>query len=107
MTWPMDDDGDVFRALESERFDFSRPHAVDYNVDFKAWPPPARAIALLRERFGEVELFEPEDDSDGHILYKVTALVTYEGVTSIQRWVTAEMMPFGGVCDSWGVWGAS
>ena len=45
--------------------------------------------------------------SDGYILFKVTALVTYEGVTSIQRRVTAEMMPFGGICDSWGVWGAS
>lgn len=38
--WPNDADGDVSRRLLHHGFDFSRPHAVDFNVDFDRWLPP-------------------------------------------------------------------
>ena len=103
MPWPADADGDVFRRLEEDGFDFSKPHSIDYNVDFDQWPPPGAALKLLGEHYGPIEVFEPDEDGPGYVLFKVVGLVTYESVTSIQRSVTLAMRPYGGVCESWGV----
>jgi hypothetical protein len=103
MSWPADVDGDVFRRLEEGGFDFSKPHSVDYNVDFDQWPPPDAALKLLEELYGPIELFDPDDDGAGYVLFKVVGPVTYEMVTSVQRNVTSAMRPYGGVCESWGV----
>src|SRR3954466_14798317 len=81
--WPNDADGDVFRRMEASGFDFSKPYSVDYNVDFDAWPPHPEALKLLEVRYGSVELYEPEEDMKGYVLFKVTGLVTYESVTSV------------------------
>ena len=107
MTWPNDADGDVLRKLEEGGFDFSRAHKIDFNVDFRSWPPAELAIKLLRKEFGVIEIFEPSDDFNGYISFQVVERVTYEGVTSMQRRLTREMQPYGGVCESWGVWGES
>ena len=101
--WPDGADGDVFRRLKTSAFDFSKHHIVDYNVDFNAWPPSPAALELLAEKYGELELFEPEEDSRGYVLFKVTGPLSYEGVVNVQRSVTAAMQPYGGVCESWGV----
>jgi len=37
------------------------------------------------------------------VQFQVVGVVTYPGVTSIQRHVSAAMQPFGGMCESWGV----
>lgn len=103
MSWPDDADGDVFRRLEASGFDFSRDYTIDYIVDFDSWPPSPAVLKLLRERYGEIELCAPEDDSRGSILFRVVGRVSYEGVTSVQRLVTAAMRPHGGVCESWGL----
>ena len=103
MSWPNDADGDVFRRLEASGFDFRRQYSIDYNVDFDAWPPDPAALKVLRERFGDIELFPPGDESVGSVLFKVIGHVTYESVTSMQRSVTNAMRPYGGVCESWGV----
>jgi hypothetical protein len=60
--WPEDADGDVFRRLRDHGFDFIRRYAIDYNVDFDAWPPSAEAIEWLEREFGHVSLYPPEDD---------------------------------------------
>ena len=103
VSWPEDADGDVFRRLETNGFDFSKPYSVDYNVDFKSWPPPPNAIEVLQAQYGHVELYEPDEDGAGYALFQIVGLVTYEGVTSVQRRTTLAMQPYGGVCETWGV----
>jgi len=105
--WPDDADGGVLRSLHQEGFDFSKPHEVDYNIDFKDWPPPLEAIEVLRSIYGVVELVGPSDLGAGYAEFKVFGPLSYEGVTSIQRNASAAMAPFGGVCETWGVWGGS
>jgi hypothetical protein len=101
--WPDDADGDVFRRLAAHSFDFSRPYAVDYNVDFKCWPPARAALDLLDARHGPIRVFEPGEHGDGYVQFQLHGPLTYEGVISVQRAVSVAMAPFGGVCESWGV----
>ena len=101
--WPEDADGDVFRRLREHSFDFAQPYAVDYNVDFEAWPPSAEAVTWLEREFGRVCLHPPTVDFGGYAQFQVRGPVTYVGVTSIQRRVSAAMMVHGGICESWGV----
>lgn len=101
--WPEDADGDVLRHLQDHGFDFTRHYAVDYNVDFDTWPPSAKATDWLEREFGRVSLYPPEDDFGGYAQFQVLGLVTYEGIISIQRRVSAAMEAFGGTCESWGV----
>ena len=101
--WPDDADGGVFQRLHAHGFDFRKPYPVDYMVDFEAWPPAQAAIDSLESMFGSITIYQPDEHGDGYIKFQVTSLVTYEGVTSIQRNVSAAMQPYGGVCESWGV----
>lgn len=103
MTWPTDPDGDVFRRLHSQGFDFSKSYSVDYTIDFTHWPPPREAIELLQHQFGEVKLFAPDGSTHGYALLQEHGSVTYERVVQVQRSVSLAMQPFGGVCESWGV----
>ena len=103
MNWPGDADGDVLRRLESDGCDFSKPHLIDFWVDFAGWPPSPEAVALLKSRFPSVRSYDPEGDNSGYLLFKISVLVSYELVTRIQREISALMQPFGGVCNSWGV----
>ena len=101
--WPDDADGDVFRRLAAAEFDFAKAWSVDYNVDFNSWPPSDPALDLLRSMYGELVIYPPEQGDLGMVQFQVVGVVTYPGVTSIQRHVSAAMQPFGGVCESWGV----
>ncbi len=103
MSWPNDADGDVFRGLAADGFDFGKAHAVDYNVDFENWPPDRKALDVLRKQYDSIDVYEPDGDYRGYVQFKLWGLVTYEGVTSIQRRTTVAMQPYGGVCESWGV----
>lgn len=67
MDWPNDADGDVFRRLVENGFDFSEPHTVDYNVDFDVWPPAQTALDTLRSLFGAIEVIDPDDDFGGYV----------------------------------------
>ena len=102
-TWPDDADGDVFRRLESSGFDFSASYAIDFNVDFGAWPPAKEAIDALTAMYGAVQVFEPEAGDVGYALFQAHGRVSYEAVTSIQRRATSAMEKYGGVCETWGV----
>ena len=101
--WPDDADGDVFRRLAESDFDFSKPHTVDYNVDFNSWPPQQPAIDLLASIYGAIEISEPGEFGAGYVLFQIHAPVTYEYVTTVQRNVSIAMAPYGGICESWGV----
>jgi hypothetical protein len=102
-SWPNDADGDVFRRLEAHGFDFDKPHTVDYNVDFASWPPNPEALEFLRAQYGVVKVYEPDENGDGYVQFRVMGAVSYEGVTGVQRRTTLAMRRYGGVCESWGV----
>jgi hypothetical protein len=103
MTWPGDADGDVLRRIEERGLDFSKPHAIDFNIDFADWPPAAEAIAIVRRRYPAAVVYEPQDGYPGYILFQVCEPVSYELVIRIQREVSALVAPFEGYCESWGV----
>ena len=103
MSWPADPDGDVFRRLQEQGFNFLEPHAIDFNVEFNEWPPPQEAIALLRTRHPSLEVVEPDAEIPGYVSFQVFGAVSYEHVTSVQRSASSMVATFGGVCESWGV----
>ena len=100
--WPSDADGDVFRRLASDDFDFSASHSIDFNVDFESWPPSPDFVAILKNRYPNLHVFEPSDSYRGYIQFVVNAKLTYELVMSIQSAISALAAPYGGVCESWG-----
>jgi hypothetical protein len=94
-TWPLDPDGDVFRRLAEQQFDF--------NVDFVDWPPSKAALAWLRQAYPTFEVHEPSGEFDGYVLVQLTGRLTYDLVMSTQRRITEAMAAHGGSCESWGV----
>ncbi len=105
MDWPNDPDGNVFRILQSQGFDFSKDYIVDFNVDFDLWEPSAEALTRLKALVGEVVLFEPYEGDPGYVQFKFQGIITYEKVVEIQRQITNEMALYGGRCESWGAMG--
>jgi hypothetical protein len=103
LTWLEDADGDVFRRLAAGDFDFEEPCRIDFIVDFDAWPPPAEFLQRLRTNYPAVEVFEPDGNAGGYVLFVVEARLTYELVTFVQSAVSAMAAPFGGTCNAWGV----
>jgi len=101
--WPEDVDGDVFRRMQTNGFDFRTPTDIDFNVDFDSWPPADEFMDRLRAQFSKVQTFPPDSDGDGYVLFVVHALLTYELVMFVQSSVTDLASEFGGVCESWGV----
>src|SRR5262245_14041915 len=108
MDWPRDADGDVFRRLEADAFDFTREHEIDFSVDFLRWPPHVDALTLLGSRYGKLDVVEPyADPADGmqlggYVGFKIRARVTYELVTGTQADVTHALQGFGARCEAWG-----
>jgi len=84
-------------------FDFSIPQAIEFNVNFPSWPPSPEAIAWLQSNYESIEVFPPEANFGGYLLFRVVAPVTYELVVSTQARVSKELSREGGVCESWGV----
>ncbi|MDH5326245.1 MAG: ribonuclease E inhibitor RraB [Gammaproteobacteria bacterium] len=103
MGWPDDEDGDVFRRLELNKFDFSREYEIDFNVEFETWPPQMEALGVLRDRYGNIRVIEPGDDYNGYVQLSIVKKLNYPLVIEIQDIVSRLMAPYGGVCDSWGV----
>ena len=98
-----DPDGDALLRLAEDGFDFSRPGLVEFSVDFRSWPPPRGAMACLSRDYPSASVCVTDDDHDGYLEFQVYALVSYELVTNIQRYVTELMAPYHGVCASWSV----
>lgn len=103
MNWPNTADGDVFRSLESEGFDFTESVTIDFEIDFDKWPPSGEAMARLLSVFPNAEIFPPENGHDGYVHIKQDAMLTYEYVVEQQARISALLEEFGGVCEAWGV----
>lgn len=102
--WPNDVDGDVFRRMKKSGFDFNKMADIDFNVDFSAWPPSPAFLAKLRTQYARVKLFPPDEHGSGYVQVVVHARVNYQLVVSVQHAVSEMARPYGGVCESWGVW---
>ena len=102
--WPDDVDGDVLRRFQQDGFDFSKAVNIDFNIDFKTWPPPAEFMAKLAGQYPGAKLVQPDkdDDGEGYVLIVVHELLSYELVVGVQSELTALAAPYGGKCDSWG-----
>jgi len=103
-SWPPDVDGDVFRRLEQNRFDFAHKYTIDFNVDFCSWPPSPEAIVQLRRHYPDLKIIQPESDSRGYIDVHIFEHVTYDFVIKMQAELSGLMKAYNGYCDSWGVW---
>ncbi len=103
LNFPDDADGDVLKRLDESGFDFSKPTTIDFNVDFDSWPPHPDAIAKLREFAGSIQVYEPDGEYNGYILFNIYQVLSYGLVTEIQEKFTTLMADYGGVCESWGV----
>jgi len=102
-TRPQDADGDAFRRLEADGFDFEPIHEIDFNIDFETWPPARELLNLLAMQYPNIRAIEPSDDGPGYVQFAVEAKLTYELVLFIQASISELVAPFGGVCESWGV----
>ncbi len=103
LNFPDDADGDVLRRLDESGFDFSKPTTIDFNIDFVSWPPHPDAISKLKEFSGAVEIYEPDEEYSGYVLFNIHQILSYELVIETQENVTSLMAEYGGVCESWGV----
>lgn len=102
--WPDTADGDVFRRLEADGFDFSVEHDIDFNIDFDNWPPSQAALDIIYELYPNAKIKEPDSEYDGDVSFIVNEVLVYEMVIRVQNEVTKAVAPYGGVCESWGVW---
>jgi hypothetical protein len=101
--WPQDADGDVLRRMHQAGFDFQKPCLIDFNVDFRNWPPEQDAIRAMKLQFPSTMIYQPNSQDPGYIQFQMLELLTYYLVIRIQDQVTEMMAPYGGLCESWGV----
>ena len=109
MSWPNDVDGDVFRRMEENGFDFTIEYAIDFNIDFDSWPLDKSTKESILAMFPSCEFVEPDEEdiaegnTIGYAQFQIVAKPTHELVVSIQEQVTKKLKRLGGWCESWGV----
>ena len=103
MSWPNDADGDVLRRLQESGFNFEQEQEIEFMVDFDSWPPPEGAIDTLQKEYGNTEVYPPEDDLEGYLLFKIKSILTYELVINAQNQASKITKKYGGICEAWGV----
>jgi hypothetical protein len=101
MTWPEDAEGDVFRRLEEDNFDFSKPHKIDFNIDFMEWPPAREAMTLLAATYPDAAISEVSEDR--YVLMTISTLLDHNLVIRMQFQLSELMDPYDGSCESWSV----
>ncbi len=109
MNFPDDLDGDVLRELEENNFDFSKEYVIDFNIDFNDWPLKLDAKAAISKIYPNCKFIDPskEDiangDLVGYVQFQIIGKLSYDLVVKTQERATDQMQPFGGWCDSWGL----
>ena len=103
MQFPDDVDGDVLRRLQETGLDFSQPQNVEFIVDFCFWPPDPEALSILRNKYGSIQIFKPEDDRYGYAVLNARALITHAFLVGTQKEISTLMSNYGGSCEAWGV----
>jgi hypothetical protein len=103
MQWPRNADGDVFRGLEADGFDFTKQCLIDFNVDFSGGTPSNEAVSVLRRYYPSATVYPKESDRPAYVLVQVYGHLDYNFVVGTQKMLTELMAPFGGSCTTWGV----
>lgn len=101
--WPEGLTGDVFRRLQELRFDFEKTHPVEFYVDFQQWPPANEALEWLAGSYGDLQLYDSDQDEGGSVRFVLVGYVSYEGIVQVLSETSEAMARYGGKCDSWGV----
>lgn len=99
MNWPEDADGDVFRSLAEDGFDFSVETLIEFNVELGDPDTTSAAIDAALGVYPDAAI-GLEDD---YFIVQLQALLTYDLVITVQQKLTAATETFGGSCDSWSV----
>lgn len=99
MSWPANDDGDVFRSLEANGFDFSMTVVVEFNVDLEIGQFDDRLVDGIYQEYPDAVVSDEED----YLLVQLKRRLTYELVIAIQTKLSEIAEPWGGKCESWGV----
>jgi hypothetical protein len=99
MDWPQDATGAVFRRLQETGFDFARPVAVDFNVEFDDNTLAPQAAAAIASSFPEATVSAQDDE----LLVQIEGTLTYRMVIETLAKLSDIAAPFGGFCDDWGV----
>lgn len=99
MSWPNDADGDVFRSLQADGFDFSAPALIDFNVEVKDPATWGDAVDAAVDAFPDAGIGEEET----HFVVQISAPLTYDFVVATQKKLTDVTAAHGGKCNSWSV----
>jgi|SRR3954451_10621835 hypothetical protein len=102
-SWPSDADGDVFRSLQRQGFDFSKEYKIDFDIDFSGNCIPPEAFCVLIDAYPGTEIVGQTNECPPYIKMQVHAKVDYSFVVKMQDRLSEIMRPFGGWCESWGV----
>ncbi len=99
MSWPEGEDGDVFRSLEQDGFDFAEEVLIDFNVDVDGSDNMVDAISAALEVYPDADIGQEDD----YFVVQLQSRLTYDFVIEVQQKLTAATAKFGGQCDSWGI----
>lgn len=103
LEWPLDDDGDVFRSLQSQNFDFAREYAIDFNIDLSNEENVYQIASAIMNNFPDASVFVEDFEEPVYIRVELNGKVNYEYIVSIQKQLTQISSPWQGNCESWGL----
>lgn len=108
--WPDDVNGNVFRSLSADGFDFDKECIIDINLDFDHWPLTSGETIFLKTQYSDIQIINPDPGEDigngvdvGFVQFQIQSILTYEFITDLQAEITANVSSIGGWCNSWGV----
>lgn len=107
MSFPDDENGDVFRRMEASCFNFSIPHNVDF---FAVLPNMEEADAVAKQFIAGHDAGEPivsvetcPGEKGAELTIVKAMLVTYENVTQFEKLLARRVARHDGYVDGWGV----
>jgi hypothetical protein len=106
--YPDDLNGDVFRRMEADNFDFSIEHPVEF---YAVYATEQEADLIARQyvkdrkegqKFVNIETFPCEDGGMELELVPVM-MVTYENIVAFEKTLTERTSEVEGYLDGWGI----
>ena len=108
MSYPADENGDVFRRLESHGFDFTTEHVVDFHAVL-ATEKSADIVALMfladdkaGDTYENIETY-PHDEGGMCLDLSKKMFVSYDAVTKLESLLANRISDNQGYLDGWGV----
>ena len=108
MSYPDDANGDVFRRMEADQFDFDQEHVVDFfaileneaDADYVAMQFVADHEA--GDEYATIET-RPHDEGGTELTLSKRMLVTYTAVCAMEDLLATRVAEVEGYLDGWGV----